>query len=170
MPIASVSRTTVVKIGVRRSVRAAVAEVARQVVDPGQAALIAQRVHRLCDTAPCRIVAVRRRAVAVMPARRRFVLGGEIEVEPQFFLELGIAAPAADRAPEPGAHSRSAVGALRRASCRAFPLLPAHTWSFSNVCMIDDMRSQSRPSPFFVRHTNGVSVCSIRLSNAVARR
>src|SRR5207249_987045 len=77
----------------------AVTYVTREVVQPRQAALITERLHRLGDAArvdPCRPL----RAFGRMaPARR--VLGGELQMQPQFLLEVAIIPACTEGSPEP---------------------------------------------------------------------
>jgi hypothetical protein len=78
---------------------AAVAQVAREIVEPGQPALIAHRLHRLRDAAGlergCASRRVGRRAAALR------ILGRELHMQPQLLFEVAVGAAATERAPEP---------------------------------------------------------------------
>jgi hypothetical protein len=72
--------------------------VAQEILEPGQAALVAQRVHRLrhpAGTDPCG--PDRARPGVAAPSR---VLGSQLEVQPQFLFEIAIRPTATERSEE----------------------------------------------------------------------
>jgi hypothetical protein len=85
--------------------------VARKIVQPWQAALIAKRLHRLGDAS--RVDAGRLRRALGCLATAQGILGGELQMEPQFLLQVAIIPASAEGSPEPpdplaeGGHSHS---------------------------------------------------------------
>ena len=84
--------------GAAREHPAAVADVARQILEPGEPALVAQRFHRLRDRAgPSSHLT--RGVVGGQAAAARLV-GGELGVQPQLVLEVVVGPAPADGSPQ----------------------------------------------------------------------
>ena len=86
MPSASVSSATAVKPGAAPQHAQPVPHVARHVVEPRQAALIAQRLHRLRRRRRPR--SRRARGVVGRRASALRVVGGQFEMQPELLLEI----------------------------------------------------------------------------------
>ena len=84
--------------GIARQREQRVAQIARQVLEPGPPGLVVQGVHRVRDApGPERGRPYRVGGRAGAPP---CVLGGELQVEPELLLPLGPRPPPAERSPE----------------------------------------------------------------------
>ena len=100
------------------------AKVARDVLEPGEAALVPLRLHGLRDASEAKSCCSHGATVRIPPAP--FFVSGQLEMGSQLVFEITIGSRSAERAPQPMS-----------------PFAGRHCGSFRSECMMDAVRSQS---------------------------